>query len=244
MSVATQLPPLQDIEVFSGADSSVTIALGVNVTGLAVSAAAYSADDSLAIPLSVTNATSGTVSLSFTGSLAGQLLGGFSSYAVVTAGASAVDPPVAVRTVRWGRIRVVTSDTISEDSPLYQAVEMVAGDEYTFSVDLGSSLAGWGGVFASMKVADDSTESLIASITSAGLGIVSVTIDETSSNMAIAGGASWRLNGISPSGSSVLLRAGPLRCYPRSRPRVQSSVGEGVVTVTPPSPSQLGSVFL
>lgn len=242
MSTVSQLPTAQDIDVFAGADAAVTVNLGINISSYSMVAYATNGAVSRTIPLTVVSASTGVVALSLSSILTAEMISGSWSWWMAGRVASAVDPPFATVTMRWGKVRAASALNVPSDSALYLAVEMVAGDEYTFTVSTNTNLTGYSlSAYASDGV--ENTSLIPASIVSAAAGTVRVTIDEDVSFSLINGGV-WYLFGFSPGGSNVALKAGPVRCYSPATPTGASQpIGASAVS-SAPTPPQLGSIFL
>lgn len=242
MATVSQLPTTLNIDVFGGASSTVTVPLGVNISGLTMVAYADVPGGSgvQSIPVSVVSAQQGTVSLSFsslfTNTLAG--VGRPVSWQLRSIGLSSEDPVDLVRTLRWGVIRTTTQQTVSPESPLYLAIQMVEGDEYTFQVNLGVDLSGLTIVASTFFDGAQQVPNFLTTVVSAPLGIVKITVDEQVSSMAAFLSAdSWSLRGFSGNGDVTVFRAGPFMCY---RSNQQPAVAESVAA----QGVQLGLVFL
>lgn len=253
MTTSSQLPVVQNIDLLMGSASTIPIALGMDISQASLQATAYmdagqaQREDSFFIssthplPLSITNAWTGDVVISFSRHVSFVLRNG-GSWDLRATGVSAEDPPELVRTLRWGRVSVSVAAELPSSSPLYHAVEMVSGDEFTFQVNLGTSLSG---IQLSASLVNErgySSSALPVSVVSESQGIVKVTIDEAASGAAGSrDGWSWVLLN---SQSQSVLRAGPVVAYTRRRLAGTSSPPIGETTSVPAAPAQIGSVFL
>lgn len=248
MTTSSQLPVVQNLDLLLGSASTIPIALGMDLTQSSLQANAYrddggmvqdddgSIDGTITFPLSITNAWTGNVVLSVSSRQA-YLLSGGASWHLRAIGVSAEDPPELVRTLRWGRVSVTSPAGLPSSSPLYHAVEMVSGDEFTFQVNLGTSV---GAPAATLMRADGGSEALPLSVVSPG--IIKVTIDENLSDwIGRSQGFSWVL---ADSQSGAALRAGPVVAYTRRSIAGQSAAPIGETPSVPAAPTQIGSVFL
>jgi hypothetical protein len=239
MPTASQLPVRQDIAVFQSTQQVVPISLGVNIIGMTVLAVARWMEvgeyEVAEIPSTVVSASLGNVSLVIPQSLpAGPAI----TWTLVTYEPSSEDPVAAAKTRRWGVINVVTPSTLTPDSPNYLKIEMVAGDEYTFQVNLGVDVTGQSLYAIASFVSAGEYESQLfgVSVLSAATGLVKVTISETaSSQISNDPSAAWSLMAYGVGNANTLYRAGPIVCY--SSPTTSSAgAGSGA--------GQIGSVFL
>lgn len=243
MTTSFQLPQVQDLEVFVGSATTVSIALGFNVSGVSLAASA----GSISLPISITNAAAGEISILIS-SAAATALYFEKSWRLVMFSTSTEDPPSAQKTLRWGRVVVVTPQTISASSPLYHAVEMAAADEFTFQVNLGVNLAGKqlaANLFSTAGGLDAPQLPLGLPVTviSSSSGLINVTIDEHRSSALYGSGGSWVLSDVT---AGAVLRAGPVKAYTEATASASPVPPAGVPPESPPSPTppQLGSIFL
>lgn len=250
MTTSSQLPAVQNIELFKSTATSVAMSLGYSVPGtLTASARLFSGftqegSNILSIPVSVTNYTTGAIVLSFSANDADALRNG-AAWDLKSSSASSIDPPELIRTLLWGRIAVATPGNLSSNSQLYHAVEMVSGDEFTFQVNLGTSVSG---VTLAARLLPSSAGgftnqddlNIPVRVVSASEGVVSVTIDETASGWIRDTGWGWMLTNAS---TGAVLRAGPVNTYTRESISRAPTAGVGETTVAPKIPN-LGSVFL
>lgn len=253
MTTSSQLPVVRNIDLVAGAASTVQIAIGTNISQGSLQANAYmdygqaalegSGFISSVVPLSlsITNAATGDVTISASPWASFALRGG-GSWDLKATGVSAEDPPDLVRTLCWGRVSVATPAELSPSSPLYHAVEMVSGDEFTFEVNLGMSVSG-ASLSARLVKPSGTTESggLPVSVVSASQGVVRVTIDEDTSRAVGTEGWSWVLLN---SQTNATLRAGPITAYRRSQLAGSAAPPVGSTSAAPSAPQQIGSVFL
>lgn len=243
MSSSIQLPVVRDIQLIQDAAAAVPINLGVNLSafgthGVTYSLAAYIGN--LSLSFSIVSASAGSIVLNipaYTQIPEARLR-------VVLLAPSAEDPSTLFRTLAWGNVSVVTPATISASSPIYHAVVMVAGDEFTFNINLNTNLTGRS-IAAAMysfgresQAAEGTYSSYIpVTVISPTTGLIKLTIDEDQSRASVGGGASWWLR--DELGAAVL-RAGPVTAYlPTSVPATpENASSEGAAA------SSLGSVFL
>ena len=251
MTTSSQLPVVRNIELLRDTAASISIALGFSISGsLTASAKLFSGfttegTNVLSLPVSVANHSTGEIVISFTSANTYTLRNG-AAWELKASGVSAEDPPELVRTLAWGRISVVSQADLSSGSPLYHAVEMVSGDEFTFQVNLGMSVSGMSlsarlvlpagaGGFTDLSVLN-----LPVWVLSASSGLIKVTIDETRSGFVDEPGWGWVLENAQ---SQTVLRAGPVTAYTRDSISGPLSTGVGEAVAAPAVPN-LGSVFL
>lgn len=236
MQTVSQLPILRNIEVFNQATLVIPISLGFNTAGMTVYAYALWSQGSQQLPVTVVSSATGSITVTVPPTL--PAVSGM-TWRLETYEVSAEDPANARRTRMWGAVNIVTPSSLSPDSPLYLKVEMAAGDEYTFQVNLGVNISGKT-LYAGALYTDETGtvgRSLPVSVTSASTGIVRVTVPEAVSfGIANDGNATWSL--FSPGAvalSQDVYRAGPIVCY------LNPTGGAGAAAA---APAQLGSVFL
>lgn len=251
MTTSSQLPVVRNIDLLHDTAASVAINLGFSISGtLTASAKLFSGfttegTNVLSLPVSVANHSTGEIVIPFTSANTYTLDNG-AAWELKASDVSAEDPPELVRTLAWGRISVVSQADLSSSSPLYHAVEMVNGDEFTFQVNLGMSVSGMSlsarlvlppgaGGFTNLSVL-----ALPVSVVSASQGTVRVTIDETRSGWVDGPGWGWVLENTQ---SQAVLRAGPVTAYTRDSISGPLSSGIGEAVAAPAAPN-LGSVFL
>lgn len=213
MTTSFQLPVVRDIELFQGNPVTIQLELGLNLSAFgSYGIVAYVGSSALSV--SVVSATTGVVTVSIPSSLSvedGAL------WQLRFSAPSSADPEYQLRTLAWGRVKVVTPKTISPASSIYHAVQMVSGDEFTFDVNLNANITG---KFLSAGLYSFSDEigevglgfpsTLHLSVLSPTTGLVQVTIGEDTSFACRGSGASWWLRDFS---SSTVLRAGPVTAY-------------------------------
>lgn len=250
MTTSLQLPVVRDIELMYGSGAVVPIDLGLDLSVFGT----YGSDYYLAaghegpgfpFQVSILSASAGRVALGVDPYAVTPEITG-SPWRLFLVGESAEDPPTLLRTLAWGRVTLVTPKTISAGSPLYHAVEMVAGDEFTFQVNLNTNITGKNLGASLFSRADGlvldvfNPLTLPMAVVSSATGLVKVTIDESQSSTCVGGGASWWLRDYS---SEAVLRAGPVTAYlPTSSAAAPAdSIGESVSAAPTPN---LGSVFL
>jgi len=254
MTTSFQLPVLRNIDLMRGNPATVSIDLGVNLSVFG----AYGTDYSISAvvggqlaSVSVVSATTGSVGISLSPSVVGQVdeRGGWQ---LRLSAPSAADQSLQTRTLAWGRVNVTTPKTISPQSPIYHAVQMVAGDEFTFNVNLNTNITGaslGASLFSfadGLRFADaysTPSPSLSLSVISPATGIVQVTVSEVQSRSCRGAGASWWLQDFS---AGSVLRAGPVVAYQESSASAAAStpVGASSTTGAAATPPNLGSVFL
>lgn len=253
MTTSSQLPVVRNIDILAGAASTVQIALGTNISQGWLQANAYMDSGQAALEgsgfissvvplsLSIANAATGDVAIAVSQWASFALRRG-GSWDLKATGVSAEDPPDLVRTLCWGRVSVAAPAELSPSSPLYHAVEMVSGDEFTFQVNLGMSVSRIS-LSARLVSPSGTTESggLPISVVSASQGVVNVTIDEDTSRAVGTEGWSWILLN---SQTNAALRAGPITAYRRSQLAGSSAPPVGSTSAAQSAPPQIGSVFL
>ena len=252
MTTSFQLPVLRNLELITGNATTIPIELGLNLSSFGTYGQDYGINARVGgevVAVSIVSATAGSVSISVPSNQSFAIADG-RGWNMWLSATSSADPQFQVRTLAWGRVKVVTPKTISPDSPIYHAVEMVAGDEFTFNVNLntnitGESLAANVYSYADGVRFDDAYStppaSMPLSVVSHAAGIVQVTVRERQSIVCRGGGASWWLRN---SSTGSVLRAGPVIAYSESSASAAPSSPIGSSPAAAPTPPNLGSVFL
>lgn len=259
MATSFQLPVVRNIEVVEGDATTVAVNVGQDLSVFGTYGQDYnifvfldhsSPDPPPPIAASVTSAAAGGVAFDVSSST--RLADG-GLWVMQLQAPSIEDPILLRRTLAWGRMKVVTPQTISPDSPIYHAVEMVGGDEFTFNVNLNRDITGKSIVAVIYSFADwvssdgDSADNgqqyrqLQASVISPVTGLLKVTIDEQQSYLCSGTGASWR---VTDAGSGKTLLAGPVTAYAASSVPAAPLNPIGSSPAATPTPPNLGSVFL
>lgn len=254
MTTSFQLPVLRNLEFITGNATTIPIELGLNLSAFGTYGQDYAINASvggLAADVSIVSAPAGSVSISVPSNQSFAIADG-SGWTMRLLATSSADPQFQTRTLAWGRVNVTTPKTISPQSPIYHAVQMVAGDEFTFNVNLNTNITGaslGASLFSfadGLRFADaysTPSPSLSLSVISPATGIVQVTVSEVQSRSCRGAGASWWLQDFS---AGSVLRAGPVVAYQESSASAAAStpVGASSTTGAAAAPPNLGSVFL
>lgn len=252
MTTSFQLPVLRNLELITGSATTIPIELGLNLSAFGTYGQDYAINASvggLAADVSIVSAPAGSVSISVPSNQSFAIADG-RGWTMRLSATSSADPQFQTRTLAWGRVKVVTPKTISPDSPIYHAVEMVSGDEFTFNVNLNTNLTGaslGASVYSfadGVRFADAFSTppaSMPLSVVSHAAGIVQVTVIERQSAACFGGGASWWLRN---SSTGSVLRAGPVIVYSESSASAAPSSPVGSSPAAAATPPNLGSVFL